>query len=300
MEAGNRTYAFATRDEPDGTSSLNAVATRRTALPIGPVASASAFASEESSIVTTFDTLLGQTRGSPEIAEQTAHDDERKQFEAEFPVTVTLRRGELPPPVSDKAVDLILTFEVSSPDAYNRLYRHPVWPAGQSGVTIGIGYDLGYVTAAQLAADWSAAIGQGAAQALTPVCGLKGAAAQQALPSVKSVDVPFDAANTVFRNVTIPHTTAQVVHALPNATQLSPDSLGALVSLVYNRGASFTRPEDRYREMRAIAADVSNKNFADIPVQLRSMKRLWENDPKMAGLVRRRELEALLFEQGLG
>jgi GH24 family phage-related lysozyme (muramidase) len=30
------------------------------------------------------------------------------------------------------------------------------------------------------------------------------------------------------------------------------------------------------------------------------MKRLWENDPKMAGLVRRRELEALLFEQGLG
>jgi GH24 family phage-related lysozyme (muramidase) len=51
--------------------------------------------------------------------------------------------------------------------------------------------------------------------------------------------------------------------------------------------------------MRAIAADVASGNLADIPQQFRSMKRLWENQPNMAGLVRRRELEALLFEEGL-
>jgi GH24 family phage-related lysozyme (muramidase) len=29
------------------------------------------------------------------------------------------------------------------------------------------------------------------------------------------------------------------------------------------------------------------------------MKRLWENDPDARGLVKRRELEAVLFEEGL-
>jgi hypothetical protein len=30
------------------------------------------------------------------------------------------------------------------------------------------------------------------------------------------------------------------------------------------------------------------------------MKRLWENDPNLAGLLKRRDLEADLFEAGLG
>lgn len=63
---------------------------------------------------------------------------------------------------------------------------------------------------------------------------------------------------------------------------------------------SFGAQGDRYTEMRAIAADVANGNLADIPTQIRSMKRLWANQPNLQGLVRRRELEALLFEEGLG
>jgi GH24 family phage-related lysozyme (muramidase) len=41
------------------------------------------------------------------------------------------------------------------------------------------------------------------------------------------------------------------------------------------------------------------KEFAKIPAEIRAMKHLWSSDRNMAGLVRRRELEAVLFEAGL-
>ena len=63
---------------------------------------------------------------------------------------------------------------------------------------------------------------------------------------------------------------------------------------------AFGAQGDRYTEMRAIAADVTNGKLVDIPTQIRSMKRLWANQPNLQGLVRRRELEALLFEEVLG
>jgi GH24 family phage-related lysozyme (muramidase) len=68
------------------------------------------------------------------------------------------------------------------------------------------------------------------------------------------------------------------------------------VSLVFNRGASFSRPGDRFREMRAIKAHMAGEAFGKIPSELRSMKRLW---PDSSGLRRRREDEARLFEEGL-
>jgi GH24 family phage-related lysozyme (muramidase) len=116
---------------------------------------------------------------------------------------------------------------------------------------------------------------------------------------VTGVSVPFSAASAVFQQTSVPRTTAETANALPGSDALSPDCMGALVSLVYNRGPSFSADGDRYTEMRAIKTDVMQKRFADIPAQLRSMKRLWAGDPNAAGLVRRRELEALLFEQGL-
>ncbi|MPW16583.1 hypothetical protein GCT13_06445 [Paraburkholderia sp. CNPSo 3157] len=246
-----------------------------------------------------FDTLLAQTLSSPDLLSDTAGNEERQAYDEEHPVTLPVRRAALPA-ISDRAVELIVTFEVTSEAVYNRLYVHPVWPQGQSGCTIGVGYDLGYVDAQRMTADWNAAqLAAADIALLARVCGLKGTAAQQALANVRSVNVPFAAANTVFRQVTLQRTIAQTIAALPKADQLKPDCLGALVSLVYNRGASFAAAGDRYTEMRAIAADVANGNLADIPAQFRAMKRLWQNQPNMQGLVRRRELEALLFEQGL-
>jgi hypothetical protein len=51
--------------------------------------------------------------------------------------------------------------------------------------------------------------------------------------------------------------------------------------------------------MREIYDLMLNRNFAAIPGKIREMKRLWRDDPQARGLLARRELEALLFEQGL-
>jgi hypothetical protein len=91
---------------------------------------------------------------------------------------------------------------------------------------------------------------------------------------------------------------------LSNTGELSADSLGALVSLIYNRGASFSiseanDPTGRFREMRNIKGHMANKAFDQIPGELLAMRRLWLGVPDMRGVVLRREAEAALFKQGL-
>jgi GH24 family phage-related lysozyme (muramidase) len=107
------------------------------------------------------------------------------------------------------------------------------------------------------------------------------------------------AAEAVFRTRTLPATAAQTRAALANTAALAADSFGALVSLVYNRGPSFAAAGARYLEMRAIAAAMASRDFGAVPAQFRAMKRLWQSDPALAGLVARREQEAILFEAGL-
>jgi len=50
-------------------------------------------------------------------------------------------------PLTQKALDLIFEYE--------GLDQPGEWPGGQSGITIGIGYDLGYIEAAVFRQDWS-------------------------------------------------------------------------------------------------------------------------------------------------
>ena len=77
--------------------------------------------------------------------------------------------------------------------------------------------------------------------------------------------------------------------------QLHPHSTGALVSLVFNRGADFKSSSDKRSEMRNIREDMSKPTFKDIPGEFRGMKRHWTS----SGLKERRDEEATLFEQGL-
>jgi hypothetical protein len=133
---------------------------------------------------------------------------------------------------------------------------------------------------------------------LLQALGLKGSAARERTRQLKGqVDVPFNAAMKVFSDRDMPHWIALVEKALgPNTALLDPDCLGALVSLAYNRGTSFSMAGDRYAEMRAIKACVANKQLEDIPAQFRSMKRSW---PSLRGLQIRRDREAALFARGL-
>lgn len=199
--------------------------------------------------------------------------------------------------ISQAAIDLIIREEVSSEAVYRKKYTRPEWPGVQSGVTIGIGYDVGYSTPARLRADWSGLIPDSMITALTRACGVTGDSAQGLLPSLrKVVNVPWEAAIGNFSRVVLPRWIKTVTDKLPNCDKLHPDCLGALVSLAYNRGPSFGNNGDRYREMRAIRALMASGNFAGIPAQFRSMKRIW---PNVKGLQGRREREAQLFEAGL-
>src|SRR6187455_2562128 len=86
--------------------------------------------------------------------------------------------------ISQAAFNMIVEFEVSSEAAYNKLYRRPTWPKGQSGITIGIGYDCGYSTAGQVRSDWGRLLPPAMVDTLATVAGLKGARAQRVLAAV--------------------------------------------------------------------------------------------------------------------
>lgn len=201
--------------------------------------------------------------------------------------------------ISQAAFDLIVNSEVSSRATYEKDYRRPELPGGQSGITVGIGYDCGQTTAAVIRKDWQGKIPDAMVDALCATAGLKAGAAAKALAKVRAtVDVPWGAAVDVFSNVSIPKYLAFTRGGLPNFDELSPDCKGVLLSLVYNRGASFSKTGDRYREMRNIKAHMAARRFDRIPAELRSMKRLWTT-ASVRGVAIRREVEARLFEQGL-
>ena len=59
---------------------------------------------------------------------------------------------------SKAAIDLIVESEVTSKAYYEKHYRKPEWPGGASGVTIAVGYDLGFANEAKLRNDWTGKI----------------------------------------------------------------------------------------------------------------------------------------------
>ena len=199
-------------------------------------------------------------------------------------------------PISDKAYSLIIEFEVSSESVYTRKYSHTEWPGGRSGVTIGIGYDVGYATAAQLNQDWNGKLPAAMIALLGQAIGVRGQPAKALSQTLHpNVTVPWADAIAVHKGVVMPRWIGLVERALPNCNMLSPDRLGALVSLAYNRGPSFSAQGPRYLEMREIRQAMVAQNFNAIPQQIRAMKRLW---PDVPGLQTRREREAVLFERG--
>jgi DNA/RNA endonuclease G (NUC1) len=215
--------------------------------------------------------------------------------------------------VSPRALDLIIGYETGGRAFYENYYKkRPVWPKGSSGITIGFGYDLGYVTFDQFRRDWAVlaedqrrtleqAIGHHSGQ------GADSQAAMQALlAAVRDVIVEWPIAEAVFKASTLPNFARKTYAALPNCDALNGDCFGALVSLTFNRGASYSKAHDpatdrldRYREMRAVRSIMEARDFAKVPEQLRSMSRIWAGTDIETGMRRRRFDEAKLFAAGL-
>ncbi len=233
---------------------------------------------------------------------------ELEYVEAGPSVEQRLRRPALPrrwtsdQKISDRAVELIVACEVTDKQVYERTLQRPVWPKGRSGVTIGIGYDLGYVSTTDFASDWKSFLDDSKVATLAPACGLRGPKAGDAIEQFKTVSVPWETARAQFQEI-LKYYAGQVVAYFPNADRLSPDSFGALVSLVYNRGsASSSSPDDqqdRRKEVREIKQLMIVGKFEEIPQKFLDMKRIWMNDREARGLLLRRDAEAALFALGL-
>lgn len=206
-------------------------------------------------------------------------------------------------PVSQKAVDLIIYYEVGGKSYYNKNYTKPIvpaWQTTQSGVTVGFGFDLGYNNPSEIEKAFNGILSDREIKVLQSVSGLKGKNAYyNGLPKVKnSIYLTYDQAEIVFKRDSLPRFTKQTADAFKlSPNRLHPHSNGALTSLVFNRGPSMANTSSR-KEMRDIRYNISIKREDKVPSDIKSMKRLWSYT-KLKGLHLRRDAEAALFTEGL-
>lgn len=188
-------------------------------------------------------------------------------------------------PLTEKAKNLIFEYEgIDQPSD---------WPGGDSGITIGLGYDLGYESAGDFQNDWQPLLSAGDFTALTQVIGLKGTDAKAKAPGLKTIKIKSSDAESVFLERSVPKYQKLTQQAFPGVDDLPADAQGALFSLVYNRGAGMNG--DSRAEMRAIRDLVPQGDLQGIADQIRAMKRLWEGKG-LDGLLKRRDAEADLVE----
>ncbi|MDH3316121.1 MAG: hypothetical protein OER43_10185 [Gammaproteobacteria bacterium] len=183
----------------------------------------------------------------------------------------------------------LIEFEISSPQFYYRNLKKPIWPGGKSGITIGIGYDLGYHRRWQIEQDWRGHIPDSDIERLVGVVGLRGEDAKRALRRVRSVSIPFESARRIFYESSLPRYAKDTRRIYPGVQRLPADAQAMLLSLVYNRGTALSG--SRRREMKAIKGHVRRKKLDRIADEIRRMKRLWDEN-LLPGLHTRRDAEA--------
>ena len=183
--------------------------------------------------------------------------------------------------------------EVSSPVEYRRRFKHPVWPTEPSGITIGIGYDLRFVDAAKLRADWSDVLPADSIARLLPALGRPGSEAL--LAATAQVEVPLPAAMMVFLRRMMPEHIRTTRSTYPTLDTLPAARRTALISLVFNRGGDLVG--ERRSEMKKIRDLLAAGDDQGVAKQFEEMERLW-NPATERGVIDRRRREATLWREG--
>lgn len=204
--------------------------------------------------------------------------------------------------ISARTKKLLIISEVTSQFVYEKKYRSPLWPGGKSGVTIGVGYDMGYVSKEDFKTDWIGLIPNRDIERLSACCEVRGPKCAQLAIRLSDIKIEWSIAERQFESFVKLYMNLVRV-TFPGSEELSDECFGALTSLVYNRGNRMDREEgdpiDRRKEMREIRDLIKSKKYSLIPNRLRAMKRIWVGDPDSRGLLDRREAEARLFEIGM-
>jgi hypothetical protein len=193
--------------------------------------------------------------------------------------------------ISDLGIKSIIGWECDGEAGYNQA---PEWPGEQSGVTIGIGYDLGMTPANEITQAWGPHVSAQDLEILVGLSGKTGERAQTLLPHVRHLNFSWEIAQAVFRNSTLPTHYARTLRIYPQTANIHGHCAGALVSVVFNRGPAISG--ERRSEMADIQKLLADNKLIAIPERFEAMQRLW---PNTAGLRRRRREEADLFRLGL-
>lgn len=207
---------------------------------------------------------------------------------------------ELCPEITSAGATFIARAEVTSAAEYTRAHQRPTWPSPTSGVTIGIGYDLQFVTSANLREDWSPCLPSTTLTRLS-ACTEK-AGTRLLVDGLADITVPLFGAVSVFARRSLPKywDMARGIYPQMAAPDFPPARRTALVSLVFNRGARLQDKnpalEDR-REMRDIQRHLATGKVDAVADDIEAMTRLWAGQ-NLGGLIQRRRDEATLWRSG--
>lgn len=214
-------------------------------------------------------------------------------------------------------IDAIISYEIGAEFVgdtryYNSRLTKPTYPGGNSGVTIGIGYDLGYNTIAQIRKDWEGKVNGNLLAFFISCSGLKGKDAARKIKQETSIfKIPYEVAYNVFINSTLPRFCKEAKETFPSIEKLNPLAQAVIVSVVFNRGnglvdtSTNAQKEGRRKEMRNLLKAIDKVDYNSIAKEIEAMKRLWDGVPdfdgdvevKMQGLIDRRIAEAKLIIQ---
>ncbi len=189
---------------------------------------------------------------------------------------------------------------------YNQITQWPHFPGHESGITIGVGYDLRFNSASDFKATWRNYLSPKLIKELSADIGKKGSKTRAAQLKKQGISIPFSAAWKVLVELTLPRYYKLTESVYPSLANLPPQCRSALVSIVFNRGSDTRKP--KREEMKAIQSLLEQAETAaikpaqrklilrEVEDQIISMKRLW---PAGSGLLKRRDGEAALWRKGL-
>ena len=132
----------------------------------------------------------------------------------------------------------VINFETGGRLYYDRLLKKVTWPGGASGLTIGIGADLGYMTTEEFDSFFAKFFTSSENARLRSAIGLKGQTAKNCLVSVKGIELSWENAASAFVDWTLPKFWKLTNQLWPGIEQLHEKAQIALVSIVFNRGAA--------------------------------------------------------------
>ena len=212
------------------------------------------------------------------------------------------------PQLATNGIAFIALEETGGLDYYQTSAHWPCYPGGLSGVTIGVGFDLGANSEQDFRDCWGPYLSPGHIRELSKDIGKRGTPERVAELRQMGVDIPFKVAWAVFIKKNIPKYYTDTKAIYPSLEQLPELCRSVLVSIVYNRGASLREDDDKRKEMRMIrdillnasasgfSKEEKKKILSGVEDQIVAMKRLWAPS---SGLCKRRQNEANLWRQGL-